>query len=334
MIRWLILVLCFPAMGFAEETKSFSVPQSWTCSAPLISPVPREVEPSHAQKDPTVVFHDGKWHLFMTAKLPERSVIEYCSFADWDEADKAPRTILSVSDSNYFCAPQVFYFQPQKKWYLVYQVGVLGQKKMMVAYSTTTDISDPNSWTKAAPILDGGEDDPRELGGLDYWIICDDSRAYLFYTTLDGRMWRMWTPIDQFPHGMNHCELALKAKIFEASHTYKLKGQQKYLTIVEENGRRYYKAFVADRLDGEWKPVAATADHPFASAKNIHPAPGVTAWTDNVSHGELIRATNDQTLTIDPSDLRFVFQGMFDQDKKGKGYGKFQWRIGILTPQK
>jgi hypothetical protein len=48
--------------------------------------------------------------------------------------------------------------------------------------------------------------------------------------------------------------------------------------------------------------------------------------------GELVRDSNDQTLTVDPKKLKFVFQGMFDRDKSGKNYGQFQWRIGILTP--
>ena len=233
-------------------------------------------------------------------------------------------------------------------------MGVPGASKMWVAYSTTVDIADPNSWTQASPvrnrqaddssvqeqqisnrarpILDGGEKDPRKAGGLDYWIVCDNQRAYLFLTSLNGKMWRLWTRLGDFPRGFDHCELALEAKIFEASHTYKLKGMDKYLTVIEENGRRYYKAYLAHRLDGEWMPVADTAERPFAGWKNIRPAPGVEPWTDNVSHGELIRDGCDQTLTIDPGDLRFIFQGMWDKDKSGRGYGQFQWRIGMLTP--
>lgn len=333
MSRLLILAIVFvPTFAFAQEMTPLKLPKEWTYSAPLISPEVRDEAPSHAQKDPTVVFHDGKWHVFMTAKLPKRSVIEYCSFTKWEEANDAPRTILDVSDSDYYCAPQVFYFTPHDKWYLVYQVGVPGNQKMMVAYSTTDNIDDPHSWTKAAPMLDGGENDPRKVGGLDYWIICDDTRAYLFFTSLNGKMWRMWTPLDQFPHGMDHCELALEGAIFEASHTYRVQGKQQYLTLIEENGRRYFKAFVADRLDGPWRPLAVTRQKPFAADTNIRPADGVEPWTDNVSHGELIRATNDQTLTIDPSDLRFLFQGMWDADKKSKAYGAFSWRIGMLTP--
>ena len=304
----------------------------WEYTAPLIAPEEREQDPSRAQKDPSVVFFDGKWHVFMTVKLPNRSAIEYCSFENWEEANESQRTILKVSDSDYYCAPQVFFFTPQRKWYLVYQMGVPGADKMWVAYSTTTDINDPHSWTKAQPMLDGGKQDPRKVGGLDYWIICDAERAYLFLTSLNGKMWRLWTQLADFPQGFDHCELALEAKIFEASHTYRLQGQHKYLTIIEEDGRRYYKAYLADRLDGPWTPLADTAEKPFAGWNNIRPARGVDGWTDNISHGELLRDGCDETLTVDPSNLRFVFQGMWDKDKSGKGYGQFQWRIGLLTP--
>jgi hypothetical protein len=314
--------------------RDFVVPELWEMSSPLISPEKRTENESRAQKDPTIVFANGKWHVFMTVKLPGRSAIEYCSFSDWSEANRSKRFLLNISDSNYFCAPQVFYFRPHKQWYLIYQMGVPDSKKMWVAYSTTQDISDPNSWTPAKPILDGGESDPRQVGGLDYWIICDDQRAYLFFTSLDGRMWRLWTPLDDFPRGFAHCELALRDKIFEASHTYRIKGTNKFLTIVEENGQRYFKAYLADKLDGSWKPLAVTFEQPFASASNVRPAHGVELWADNISHGELVRCSNDETLTIDPEDLRFVFQGMLQKHKSGKGYGAFQWRIGMLTPSK
>lgn len=321
-----------PAKGEPNTEAGFKPPVRWQYSRPLITPEKREVEPSRAQKDPTVVRHNGRWHVFMTVKLPGRSAIEHCSFVDWEQADQAKRTILRVSDSDYYCAPQVFYFEPHRKWYLIYQMGVPGRKKMWVAYSTTSEINDPKSWTVAKPILDGGPSDPRTVGGLDYWVICDEQHAYLFFTSLNGKMWRMRTSLEQFPRGFDDCQLALQAKIFEASHTYRLMGSDKYLTIIEENGRRYFKAYVADRLDGTWTPIADTAEHPFAGWKNISPRPGVSTWTDNVSHGELVRAGVDQTLTIDPADLRFVFQGMLDRHKSGKNYGQFQWRIGIMTP--
>jgi len=315
-----------------SSAREFRPPALWEYTAPLIAPEGRAQEPSVAQKDPTLVFHEGRWHVFMTVKLPGRSAIEYCSFEKWEDADRAPRTILAVSDSKYYCAPQVFYFRPHRTWYLIYQMGVPGTKKMWVACSTTADIADPKSWTKAQPILDCGPGDPRQEGGLDYWIICDGRRAYLFFTSLNGKLWRLWTNLEDFPKGFGHCELALQGPFFEASHTYRLVGMDQYLTIVEENGRRYYKAYLADALDGPWRALAVTAERPFAGWRNIRPAAGVEAWTDNVSHGELVRQGCDETMTVDPGNLRFVFQGMLEKDKGGKGYGQFQWRIGILTP--
>ncbi|MCB1125974.1 MAG: hypothetical protein KDM81_05725, partial [Verrucomicrobiae bacterium] len=315
-----------------KQAASFQLPELWEYSRPLIAPARREVNPSHAQKDPSIVFHDGWWHVFMTVKLPGKSAIEYCTFRSWDEANASKRTLLEISDSEYYCAPQVFHFRPHQTWYLVYQMGVPGTDKMWVAYSTTSDINDPASWTRARPILDGGKSDPRAVGGLDYWIICDEQRAYLFFTSLNGKMWRLWTRLEDFPSGFDHCELALQARVFEASHTYRLKGMDQYLTIIEENGRRFYKAYVADQLDGEWRPLADTAEHPFAGYANIRPGSRVEPWTDNISHGELVRDGCDETLTVDPNHLRFVFQGMWEKDKTGRGYGQFQWRIGMLTP--
>jgi hypothetical protein len=303
------------------------VPAEWEYSAPLISPEKRNHDESVAQKDPSVVFVDGKWHVFMTVKLQGKTAIEYCSFDSWQNADRSRRTLLRLSTSDYFCAPQVFYFTPQRKWFLIYQVGIPDRNKMWVAYSTTSRIEDPASWTPAQPMLDGGPQDPRPEGGLDYWIICDRQRAYLFFTSLNGKLWRAWTALADFPRKMEHVELALQGPFYEASHTYALKGTGKFMTIIEENGKRFYKAWVADSLDGPWTLLA----DPFASAANIRPAAGVAPWTDNVSHGELIRTGYDETMTVDPSNIRFVFQGMFDRDKATHSYAQFQWRIGILT---
>ena len=59
----------------------------------------------------------------------------------------------------------------------------------------------------------------------------------------------------------------------------------------------------------------------------ITPAPN---WTTSVSHGELIRSSNDEMLEIDPANLRFVFQGVDAEGYKGNKYGSIPWRIGLL----
>jgi Glycosyl hydrolase family 62 len=124
----------------------------------------------------------------------------------------------------------------------------------------------------------------------------------------------------------------LHGDIFEASHTYLLKGRDQFLTIVEaqDDGRRYYKAYLADRLDGEWRPLAATKEKPFAGPVNVRDADA--HWTDSFSHGELLRVGYDQNLEVDPAHLRFLFQGVTDEAKRGKAYGDIPWKLGLLEP--
>ena len=60
----------------ASAPADLKLPTRWEYTAPLIAPEKRAAEPSRAQKDPTIVYHEGKWHVFMTVKLPGRSAIE------------------------------------------------------------------------------------------------------------------------------------------------------------------------------------------------------------------------------------------------------------------
>ena len=126
--------------------------------------------------------------------------------------------------------------------------------------------------------------------------------------------------------------MVLESDIFEASHTYKLTGVDRYLTLIEaQEGRtrRYYKAFVADSLDGEWKPLAASRERPFASPANV--TLPTDAWTDSYSHGELIRSGIDQRLEVDPARLQFLYQGASAGEYQQSGdYGSIPWKLGLL----
>lgn len=58
-------------------------------------------------KDPSIVRHADKWHLFCTVRGPQRShAIVYLSFSDFSEANVAERHLLSCHPG-YFCAPRV-----------------------------------------------------------------------------------------------------------------------------------------------------------------------------------------------------------------------------------
>lgn len=309
----------------------------WTVSPPLVAAADRPGDMCYSVKDPSVVYHDGRWHLFCTIRSQKRShQIEYLSFADWKDANAAERHVLTIS-TGYFCAPQVFWFEPHKKWYMVLQVAdPSGRPVLQPAVSTTDDLSKPESWSKPVLMYDVHPENVKAW--IDFWVICDEQKAHLFFTSNDGRMWRAEAKLADFPKGWGKPEVVIQGDIFEASATYKLKGTGKYLTLVEAQrsgppgtGWRYYKAYLADRLEGPWTGIADSWDKPFAGPINVDFAGG-DKWTDSVSHGELLRPGNDQRLEVDPANLRFLFQGVPDRDRTGKPYGQIPWRLGLLEP--
>jgi len=305
----------------------------WLLGPPVLSPVERREDLCFSVKDPSIIRYNGRWHLFCTIRSKKRThQIEYLSFTDWKDADSVPRHILKLTNG-YFCAPEVFFFRPQGKWYLIYQVIERSRKPaLQPAFSTSDDVGNPESWTKPALLFEKQPANVRHW--IDFWVICTDEKAYLFFTSNDGRMWRSETSLGDFPHGWSRPVVALRADIFEASHTYRLKGLNKYLTIVEARarGRRYYKAYIADHLDGRWRPLAASLAKPFAGLANVRQVG--PHWTDSFSHGELIREGFDERLTVDPANLRFLFQGVSDREKAGKKYGEIPWRLGLLEPDR
>jgi hypothetical protein len=328
--RALLIAIVFTATAFAGDPFDDGV-FKWKAGGPLIDvgTGKDEADPHLAIKDPTVVYHGGKWHVIATLRKQSGKVMmEQLSFADWEHANEAPRTIIELHDA-YHCAPQVFWFTPHQRWYLVYQAGQFrGRKGLTPVFSTTTNLADAKSWSKPEPMI---TTIPETQKWIDFWVICDATKAHLFYTSDDGHFWRRETKKTDFPLGWSGEVLAMKdtkEALFEASHTYKLKGREQYLTILEAiaPGRRYYKAYLADKLDGEWRPLAGMPGKPFAARENIEPLP---SWIDSVSHGELLRAGVDEFLEVDPQHLRFLIQGVDAGGYQGK-YGGIPWRLGLL----
>ncbi len=303
---------------------------AWRAGPPLISHPEPTTDTYISIKDPSVVYYEGRWHLFCSVirdGAPYQT--EYLSFGDWDSVGTAERHILRMHEAGRYGAPQVFYFAPHGKWYLICQAtDEAWNPQYAAAYATTSDITDPGSWSSLAPL---GARPADGKPGLDFWIICDDQKAYLFFTTLDGCLWREETSLGSFPTGWSEPELALQDDIFEAGHIYRVKGVDRYLAVIEAQGGhgwRYFKAYLADQLDGEWEPLAATKELAFASMANTEH--GDARWTDCISHGELLRAGHDQRLEVDPAGMRFLFQGVLDRECEGRGYGQIPWRLGLL----
>jgi hypothetical protein len=259
----------------------------------------------------------------------------YLNFTDWSQAAAAPLTYLDQTPvgTGYKAAPQVFYFAPQNLWYLVYQTG------SNAAYSTTTNIANPQSWTAPKNFYAGGmpqiiRDNIGSGYWVDFWNICDSTKCYLFSSDDNGHLYRSETTLAQFPNGFTNTVIAMadsaRYPLWEASNVYKLTGSNTYLLVIEAigtAGRRYFRSWTAPAITGPWTTLAGTQTAPFAGANNV--TFDGTAWTQDISHGEMIRNGTDQTLTIDPCNLRYLYQGK--DPNATDSYSLLPWRLGLLT---
>lgn len=326
------------------DTKPGTTGFRWQVSSPILEMqldrFPPTDKPWLAIKDPSIVRYQENWHLFCTIRRggdqDGRIRIGYTKFADWDSAQEAEWSLLDLT-LGYHGAPQVFYFEPQKKWYLIYQAEDSKRDlKYGPCYSVNDDLTDPKGWSRPEPLY---AVPPGTNAGLDFWVICDDTNAHLFFTTLNGKMWRAETALGQFPdQGWSKPKVVLEGDIFEASHTYKIAGQNRFVTFVEAQdhkakspGRRYFKAYQAEALDGRWTALADTRSNPFVSPMNVQNQD--ESWATSYSHGEFIREGYDQKLEVDLNRLQMLFQGIDDAGRTGRNYGEIPWKLGLLNLQ-
>jgi len=320
------------AMVSADAPKlPFATPLQWKSTDSLIKPISDESHTIVSVKDPTVVYWNGLWHIYATAYSTSAKTwsMVYLNFKDWSEAPKAKLTYIDVNPNlkGYHCAPHLFYFTPHKKWYIIFQ-------SQPPQYCTTDDISKPETWTAPKNFFDKLPPGTPRLP-IDYHVICDDTHAYLFFTGDNGCFYRCRTKIEDFPNGMSDPEIAIQENrndLFEGSMTYKIRGTDTYLTIIEAlSPARYYRAWISKDLNGQWTPVpgADSWETPFAGINNVTFADGVVPWTRDVSHGELLRDGYDETITIDLSNLRFLYQGR--DPKINTRYHLLPYRLGLLT---
>jgi hypothetical protein len=312
---------------------------AWETSGPIIGPFSDDGHKLVSVKDPTAVFFNGLWHVYATyATTGGAWNMVYLNFSDWSAASTAPQYYMDKTPGllGYHCAPQLFYFTPQNKWYLVYQSGP-------PQFSTADDPARPETWT-APKSFYASEPAVLKANGaagmwLDFWVICDDKNCYLFFSDDNGSFYRARTAIADFPNGFGEPEIVIKdtkENCFEASNVYKVKGTNKYLLLIEAfgpSGQRYFRSWTTENLDGTWTPLAGTWANPFASYVNMAPAMCTSKWTEDISHGELLRDGYDEKMTVDPCHLRLLYQGVAVGSRNNSNYSQIPWRLGLAAPR-
>jgi endo-1,4-beta-xylanase len=327
----------------AGDAPGCGVPASfaWSSTGAVLAPKSDAAHSLVAIKDPSVVYFGGAWHVFVsTVDASGAYSMAYISFPDWDHTADATFAYLDQTPTlrGYHAAPEIFFFAPQSKWYLVFQSGP-------PQYSTNDDLTNPAGWTAPKPFYPAGEPPTvtatkgAKGGWLDFWVICDDSNCYLFFSDDNGHWYRGQTTVASFPSGFADPAVVLRddanpTRLYEASNVYKMDGTGKYLAIVEgydadSNYHRYFRSWTADTLDGDWTPLADTFAMPFASTADVT-FTEQPPWTADISHGEMIRDGYDQQLGIDTCHLQYLYQGL-DPASSGLPYNSLPWRLGLLT---
>jgi len=308
---------------------------SWSSSAALISPH----ADSHnivAVKDPSVVNYNGRWYVAASTVNSSGSYnMELLNFSDWSQANAATPVYADQTaiGGGYKTAPQLFYFAPQKLWYLVYQLG------SNAGYSTNPDITNPYGWSSTKNFYSGGMPSiiQQNIGNgfwLDFFTICDSVNCYLFSVDDNGHLYRSQTSIGNFPNGMGNTVIAAsdsnRYHFFEADNIYKVDGQNEYLLVIEaigSDGFRYFTSYTSNAINGSWTPLANTESNPFIRDNNV--TFSGSAWTKDFSSGEMIRSGYDQNLTINPCKIQYLYQGR--DPNSTASYNLLPWRLGLVT---
>jgi hypothetical protein len=299
--------------GAGGSAMTCSLPKTfkWTSSGPLAQPKSGWV----SLKDFSSVVFNNQHIVYMSAVDPAGSYgLAMMTFTDWSQMATATQSPVPGA-----AAPTLIYFTPKNIWILMYEWG-----PWSFTYQTSTDPTNPSGWSAPHDLYDGAS--------IDETVLCTSTTCYLFFANDNGSIYRASMPIGNFPGTFTNPTTVMTdttANLFEAVQVYTVKGANQYLMLVEAIGSagRYFRSFTTTDLGGSWTPLAATESNPFAGKANV--TFNDTAWTSDISSGDIVRNNPDETQTIDPCNLQFLYQGLVPST--GLTYNQLPWQPGLLT---
>ncbi len=365
-------------MGCRAEKNALQY-DKWTVSKPILQAGPKGSFDDVAVKDPTIVYYKGNYHLFYTTKFQRetaaalkeqgvpvpvsRSGTGYVSAPSLEELKHAKRYNLSAIVNEVVIAPQVFYFEPHKLWYIVAHRNVPEKYDLVPIYLTNPDIENVYGWSNPKDLL---PPPPAGQFWIDFRVICDEKKAHLFYTDHRGSLFRIECPLGEFPqgldkavrsrmgrgpdHGMGETVLTEwgedargRWRLHEAVSVYYVKSADKYLALAEavrphptrapywDSRNRFMFALMADRIEGPWDRVEPQRNEFAGDPGRLYNEDGSRSKYDQVSHFTLLRSGYNQKMEIDDLNLDLVFQA-FDADGIGDNfvYDDLPWELAVM----